>query len=88
MKGDKIELVVVFKQEIELDNAVSILQHTGISYRKGMDSSKGKIYFYKTGSKFILTFETEQRKDAFIAEYENKKEIYEIYAPDWSITKD
>jgi hypothetical protein len=88
MTEERIELVIVFKKEIELDKALAILDGTGIKYRKGMDSSKGKIYFYSTGPKFILTFETNERKDAFITEYENKKEVYEIYAPDWAITKD
>jgi hypothetical protein len=88
MREERIELVIVFKKDVELDNALSILQNTGIKYREGMDSSKGKIYFYKTGPKFILTFETDESKDAFLTEYENKKEVYEIYTPDWAITKD
>lgn len=49
---------------------------------------RGKLYFYKTGPKFILTFETEQKSEQFVAEYENKEEVYEIYKPDWKIMKD
>ena len=61
---------------------------TEVKYREGMDSSKGKIYFYKTGPKFILTFETEQEKNKFEREYQSLKEIYETYSPDWEIRKD
>jgi hypothetical protein len=46
MKQDKIELVVVFKENIDLQNAQTIMDKTGINYRKGMDSSRGKGYFY------------------------------------------
>ena len=65
-----------------MDNALARLENSGVPYRKGIDSSKGKIYFYNTGPKFILTFETGKNRDEFIAEYENKKEVYEIYPPD------
>ena len=88
MAEEKIELVIVFKKEIEMDNAKAILDVAKINYRKGMDSSKGKIYFYNTGPKFILTFTTTQQRDEFMAAFKGKKEVHEIYRPDWSITKD
>ena len=88
MKHDKIELIVVFKKEIKLSKAQKILDTTKIKYREGMDSSRGKIYFYKTGPKFILTFETEQEKNKFELEYQKLKEIHEIYSPDWEKRKD
>lgn len=62
MKPNKIELIAVFKKEIDLPAAQTILQKTGTTYRKGMDSSRGKLYFYSTGPKFILTFSTEEEK--------------------------
>lgn len=88
MKQDKIEQVVVFKKGTEIQDAQLILDKDGIAYRQGMDSSRGKLYFYKTGPKFILTFATEQEKDTFVANYQNSEYIYEIYTPDWTKQKD
>lgn len=53
-----------------------------------MDSSTGKIYFYNTGPKFILTFETDEEKNKFESKYQDLKEVHEIYTPDWNIRKD
>ena len=88
MEQDKIELILVFKKDFRLQNAQMILDKAGVKYREGMDSSKGKIYFYKTGPKFILTFETEEEKNKFEIKYQNLEEIYEIYTTDWEIQKD
>lgn len=88
MKKDKIELIVVFKKDIGLQNAQAILNRTGAKYREGMDSSRGKLYYYSTGPKFILTFETEQRKELINAEFEKMIEIHEVYTPDWDKCKD
>lgn len=88
MEQDKIELILVFKKDIRLQNAQMILDKAGVKYREGMDSGKGKIYFYKTGPKFILTFESEEEKNKFEIEYQILEEIYEIYTPDWEIQKD
>lgn len=88
MKQDKMELILVFKKDIGLRNAKIFLKKTMIKYREGMDSSKGKIYFYNTGPKYILTFETESEKNKFEREYQNSKEIYEMYTPNWEIRKD
>jgi len=88
MKQDTIELIVVFKAGIDLQNAKVILDRSGIKYRNGMDSSRGKLYFYSTGPKFILTFETEQEKESMIAVFEKQPEIHEVYTPDWDIQKD
>lgn len=85
---DKIELIVVFKKDIDLQNAQAILNKTGVKYREGMDSSRGKLYYYSTGPKFILTFETEQRKELINSEFEKMSEIHEVYTPDWDKCKD
>lgn len=82
------ELIVVFKKDIELQKAVEILNRSGVEYREGIDSSRGKQYFYSTGPKFIVTFNTEEEKEKFLSEYKNKEEIHEIYVPDWTIQKD
>ena len=81
-------LIVVFKKEIKEDEAVQILDKSGINYHEGMDSSRGKIYFYNTGPKFILTFESQRKLDKFKSQYRNHREIFEIYIPDWKIRKD
>lgn len=88
MEQDNIELILVFKKEIQLQNAQMILDKAGIKYREGMDSSKGRIYFYKTGPKFILTFETKEERSKFEIDHQNLEEVYEIYTPDWEIQKD
>ncbi len=88
MKSSKIELVVVFKKEVELTVAEQFLDSTGIPYREGMDSSRGKLYFYKTGEKFILTFETSDQREKFMTTHEGSELIYEIYKPNWNIQKD
>jgi hypothetical protein len=88
MKNDSIELVVVFKKGIEVQAAQVILDKMGIQYRKGMDSSKGKIYFYNTGSKFIITFGTQLQKEKWITDYQNLPDVYETYTPDWTKRKD
>jgi hypothetical protein len=87
-RNDKLELVVVFKKMIEPDAAKAMLDSSGVNYRKGMDSSRGKIYFYSTGPKFILTFETQQDLEQFQARYDNKEGIHEIYVADWTKCKD
>lgn len=87
-KEIKIELIVVFKKEMDKGKAESILNHTKIKYRAGMDSSRGKIYFYKTGPKFILTFADEEQRSEFISGFKKNKAVYELYEPDWRIQKD
>jgi len=88
MKDDKIEFILVFTKNTGLRKAKTILDKIGVTYREGMDSSRGKIYFYNTGPKFILTFETEEEKSEFESKYQDVKEIHEIYTPDWTIQKD
>ena len=88
MKRDNIELIMVFKKEISLRKSKIILNKIGVKYREGMDSSRGKIYFYSTGPKFILTFETEEEKDKFENKYQELNEVHEIYTPDWDKRKD
>jgi len=84
----KSELIIVFKKTTSSELAKKILDDSKVKYRTGMDSSKGKGYFYKTGDKFILTFKTNKEKKEFLSKYEKKDEIYEIYTPSWNIRKD
>lgn len=88
MIPDKIELIAVFKQPVELEDAQALLRIKAIRYRTGMDSSRGKLYFYSTGPKFILTFLTDIEKTDAKAYLEALTEIHEVYTPDWDKCKD
>ncbi len=83
------ELIVVFKKDVSDERTLEIINSFGVKYRKGMDSSKGKIYFYSTGEKYILTFATEEEKDKFSWKHHQfMLEIHQIYEPDWDKQKD
>ncbi|WP_276480138.1 hypothetical protein [Paraflavitalea pollutisoli] len=88
MKKDKIELIVVFKKDISESAAEEKLTNTGSAYRSGMDSSRGKLYFYSTGPKFILTLVTEMERSKVTRALEGMPEIHEVYTPDWTKCKD
>lgn len=81
-----IELIVVFKKEIDLTKANEILHQFKFPYRQGM-SSRGKHYFYKTGPKFIVTLPV-NKNAAFLENCKNIPEIFEVFEPDWEILKD
>lgn len=87
MAKDKIELIIVFKKEIEQPAAENFLKKSKVIYREGMDSSRGKIYFYSTGPKFILTLRQKKKKEISYPQIK-KEEVYEIYEPDWDKRKD
>jgi hypothetical protein len=88
-KNDKIELVIVFKKGVTLDEANAMLGNSGVrNYREGMDSSRGKIYFYGTGPKFILTFDTPEEKQTFLSASKGAGIVHEMYTPDWTKRKD
>lgn len=88
MKIEKIETIIVFKKNVEINIAESLLDSLKVKHRYGMDSSKGKGYFYKTGPKFIVTFKTLNEKQKFILDCQKVIEIFEIYTPNWEIIKD
>lgn len=85
---DKPELIAVFKKDVTREDAQALLTATGVQFRKGMDSSRGKIYFYATDPKFILTFETAQQREKFMRDHQSSEIIHELYEPDWKIQKD
>lgn len=86
---DRIELIVVFKKEISDGEAEVFLKENGNpASRTGMDSSRGKLYYYKTGPKFIVTFDSNEDREAFRSATQDRPEIYEVYTPDWTIQKD
>jgi hypothetical protein len=88
MKENKIELIAVFKKGITEPVATSKLGAICQQYRTGMDSSRGKLYWQSTGPKFILTFSTEQERQAANTRLETLPEIHEVYEPDWDKCKD
>ncbi len=88
-REEKNELVIVFKKAVSEEEALKKMNSFEVNFRKGMDSSKGKIYFYNTGSKYIISFENQEQKEKFqYQHYEFLSEIHQIYEPDWDICKD
>jgi len=85
---ESVSLVVIFKKEIAKAKTIEIMEKTLYPYWEGMDSSKGKIYFQKTGEKYHVVFTTEAEREQFLQQYKSTSEIYEIYKPDWDIQKD
>ena len=80
---DMIDIVIVFKKDITHDQAKMIMDRFNLIYHEGMDSSRGKSYFYKTGPKI----EPEQKK-SLISKLNKYTEIYEVYLANWKIIKD
>ncbi|HEY5824272.1 MAG TPA: hypothetical protein VIT44_07905 [Cyclobacteriaceae bacterium] len=89
MAKSEHELIVVFKKDVSEEKELEIIQSFGIKYRKGMDSSKGRIYFYATGGKYILTFDGDEAQLDFMRKgHQFMLEIHQIYEPNWDIQKD
>jgi hypothetical protein len=82
-----IDMVIVFKKEIPIEKAREIMEAQSCPYKEGMDSSRGKSYFYKTGPKFIAKIDREEVQK-FIKQLESLSEVYEVYKADWNIIKD
>ncbi len=53
----------------------------------GIDSSRGKGYFYKTGDKWTVNV-LEPDKEKILKKLNNSDRIYEAYVADYSIIKD
>ncbi|UYQ91464.1 hypothetical protein MKQ68_15330 [Chitinophaga horti] len=88
MTEERIELITVFKKDIGQPDAEKLLAAHQLTYRKGMDSSRGKLYFQRTGPKFILTFDSDAAREAMITLLEQQENIHEVYIPDWTKCKD
>ena len=85
---DIYEKIAVFKKGTSLEKAEQWLDSMNAFFNEGMDSSKGKAYFYKTGPKFIVRFLSENDQIQFLKESKKNPDIYEVYQPDWKIQKD
>ena len=89
MKQKAEELIIVFKKSVSEEKSLEMIQSFGFPFREGMDSSRGKIYFYSTGEKYILTFKDADELMAFrMKRHQFLSEVHEIYEPDWDIQKD
>jgi len=82
-----IDMIVVFKKNVPVEKANSILFEKAYIFYEGMDSSKGKQYFQKTGPKYIVKVPPE-KVTAFSDEMKNIFQVYEVYRADWTIEKD
>ena len=83
---DTVEMVVVFKIEVPIEKASSLLFEKEYIFHEGMDNSKGKEYLKKTGPKYIIQIPKE-KITAFNLEMKKIPQIYEIYQADWTVNK-
>lgn len=81
------EIIVVFQKIISKEQALKIMTAFQAPYREGMDSSRGKKYFYSTGPKFIVKVVSEKLAN-FLKGCAEIKEIHECYVADWDVIKD
>lgn len=82
-----IELVVVFRKRVSVDRAIRVMDLCGHPYRKGRDSSRGRIYASKTGPAFVATVDARAEPE-FIRRVGRRFSVYEVYRADWSKCKD
>ena len=81
-----IEMVVVFKTEIPVEKANSILYEKEYIFHAGSDNSKGKKYSQETGPAFIVQVPKE-KIEQFNLEMKTIPQIYEVYRADWTAKK-
>jgi hypothetical protein len=82
-----IDMIVVFKKNVQVEKANSILFEKGYIFFEGTDSSKGKAYFQNTGPKYIVKVPPD-KITSFSEEMKNIFQVYEVYRADWTIEKD
>ena len=85
--NEVVEMIVVFKKIVPIEVASRIMDSLERPYNEGMDSSRGKIYFYKTGPKFRVKI-TPDEVPEFTEHLGRLSEVYEIYKANWNIVKD
>jgi len=81
------ELAVTFKKQARRQEAEEVLQAYNLPFREGADSSRGKMYYYNTGPKFILHV-PKDKLTAVAAELKKHPLVFEVYEPDWTKQKD
>lgn len=82
-----IEMVVVFKLDVPVEKANSILFEREYIFRSGMDKSRGKKYAHETGPKFIVQVPKE-KIEQFNQEMKSIPQIFEVYRADWTVNND
>jgi hypothetical protein len=80
------EMVFVFKKNISKEDAEAFIQKVGLPSHPGADASRGKIYFYSTGPKYIVIVPPAREHDIELLRFE--PQIHEIYPADRTIQKD
>ena len=81
------DIIVVFKKDIPIEQADVVMKKLKLSYHEGMDSSKGKLYFYATGPKFIVKVPL-SHKDEFMKKIMEDQIVFEAYEANYNIQKD
>ncbi len=87
-KQKNFQRILVFNKNVSPDLALKQLSGKDIYFLEGMDSSRGKNYFYSTGPKFILNFFSQASMLSFEKVIKKDPLVYEIYPPHWEIQKD
>ncbi len=86
-----VDICVVFKKEHSIDTKSNYLYLEFLTdvlfVSSGIDSSRGKGYFYKTGDKWTVNV-LEPDKEKILKKLNNSDRIYEAYVADYSIKKD
>lgn len=82
-----IDIIVVFKKDISIEQADAVMKILKLSYHEGMDSSRGKLYFYATGPKFIVKVPL-SHKDEFMKKTMEVQSVFEAYEANYKIQKD
>jgi len=75
-------MAVVFKPDVPVEKASSILYEKEYIFHEGSDNSKGEQYYKQTGPKFIVQV-PKDRLETFHLDLKDVPQIYEIYQPDW-----
>ncbi len=82
-----VDMVVVFKIDVPIEKASSILFEQEYIYHEGMDNSRDKKYSGETGPKYIVKVPKE-KITLFNLEMKKFPQIYEVYQADWTKRKD
>jgi hypothetical protein len=83
----KEQLVVVFAKGVAQAKAEAVLRQQPYPWRQGSDSSRGKVYFYRTGPKYLLDVPAAEQA-AVMERLRKAAGVYEVYQADWQIQKD
>ncbi len=83
----KEQLVVVFKKGTPAAQAQALLAKQPHPFHEGSDSSRGKLYFYRAGPRFLVDVPA-GAQEALAKSLRASPLVYEVYRADWNIQKD